>query len=191
MKRLLVAIALLGCAMVLFSAPAAAQGVWITRQKPLDPERAGLRDALVSLRDSLTAVTAAGAAFQRDLKGGSDAVALSRARTMHEACAAAGRTVPQTREVVAKAVLDQPNRKAQRDLLVQLDSVSRALKTCDDQFAGMDEPASTPKLRGYANAWVAQLEPVFRRYRFAVKGFFAGLKIEDTPAGANLPKLAG
>ena len=165
--------------------PAMAQTV-MRPDPPLDSVRAGLRDALLVLRDSLTTIDAAAARLQRDYRQASGPALLSRARVMREACASSIRTVPPTRRAVLDTPIREPHRLKQRsELLREMDRLKKALAQCEGEFTAMSRPGEAETVRGYANARAARIQSALRKYDGVLRGFLGAMGIKVTPPGAT------
>jgi hypothetical protein len=168
----------------------AAQTV-VRPQPPLDSARAGLRDALLVLRDSLNTIDAAAARLQRDYREASEAALLSRARVMQDACARSGRNIPPTRQAVATAkVSTEPRVKRQRELIHALDQLRSALVQCESEFGAMGKPGQGEQVRGYGNNRAAPVQIALRKYAQVAGEFLAAMGIKVTPLGAEGRQLA-
>ncbi|HYF38623.1 MAG TPA: hypothetical protein VD930_02960 [Gemmatimonadales bacterium] len=171
--------------------PLSAQIV-VQPEAPLDSARASLRDALLVLRDSLITVDAAAARLQRDYRAASGPSLLSRARVMRDACARSIRTIPVARTAVLKAKPATTNRRmGQEDLVVALDTLSRALAGCEKDFSAMSQPDQAETVRGYGNDRAGRVLSRLRRYDQAMQNFLRAMGIRFIPVGANPPTTAG
>jgi hypothetical protein len=169
-----------------------AQATVVPPEPPLDPMRAGLRDALLVLRDSLMTVDGAAARLQRDFRETSAASLLSRARVMHDACARSLRTVPPTKQTLTAADLSEPVRvQRRRELLQALDRLSGSLSRCEARFAAMSQPGQGETVRGYAYARSQAVQAAIRKYEENLRGFFTALGIYVSPAGSSPRPTSG
>jgi septal ring factor EnvC (AmiA/AmiB activator) len=175
------------------AAPAlGAQAAMVVPEKPLDSERARLRDTVYVMRDTLAAVNASIARLQRDFRTASTPVLVSRARTLTADCAAARRRIPATRSAIAaapiksKLVLDQQKRTT-----TELARLETELDRCVTEFGRLSTPAKGEEVRGYGNRKAAPIQTQIRRYDEAVTGFFSALEIPHRPLGARRNPLAG
>jgi hypothetical protein len=173
------------------AAPVHAQTV--VRPSPtLDSARVVVRDALWNLRDSLLTIDGAAARLQRDYREASGAALLDRARYMSYACGRSVRTVAPTRSVVRAAeVSAKPKLQHQRNLLSALDSLARALTTCETEFAALSRPGQEEIVRGYGNDRAQRVQSALRRYERTVRGFFQVMEIPDVPPGVHSPSVSG
>ncbi|HEV7364362.1 MAG TPA: hypothetical protein VGN76_00795 [Gemmatimonadales bacterium] len=169
-----------------------AQATVIQPEAPLDSARAGLRDALLVLRDSLMSVDGAAARLQRDFRQTSAASLLSRARVMHDACARSVRTVPPTRETLLAADLSEPlGLKRRRELVQALDRLRDVLSRCEANFAAMSRPGEGETVRGYAYGRSEVVQTAIRKYEENLREFFTALGIYVSPAGSNPRTTSG
>ena len=176
---------------ILWVSPGTAQTV-MRPDPPLDSVRAGLRDALLVLRDSLTTIDAAAARLQRDYRLASGPALLSRARVMREACAGSIRAVPPTRDAVLGTPIREPHRLKQRSELVrEMDRLQKALARCEGEFAAMSRPGEAETVRGYANARAARIQSALRRYDAVLRGFLGAMGIKVTPPGSTPQPAVG
>lgn len=163
-----------------------AQATVIQPEAPLDSARAGLRDTLLVLRDSLMTIDGAAARLQRDFRQTSAASLLSRARVMHDACARSVRTVPPTREAVLAAKLSEPLRlKRRRELVQALDRLVGVLSRCEADFAAMSRPGQGETVRGYSYARSEVVQGALRKYEENLRQFFSALGVYVSPAGSQ------
>lgn len=175
--------------LALVSSPAAGQAV-VMPEKPLDAERAVLRDAVVQLRDSLEMVTMAGGRLRRDVRRVSGAALVSRARVVRAACVAAARVVPNTREAVAANQPSDPRRSARRtELLKALDELADTLRACDNEFGEMSAGDQGEQVRGYGPARTNQLRDAIRRYDAVADAYLTAYGIPTLPK--SKVRLAG
>jgi hypothetical protein len=160
-------------------------------EPPLDSARVTLRDALISLRDSLSSIHAAAGRLQRDYRESSAASLLSRAMVMREACARSSRTVPPTKEVVAasKASTDL-RRKRQRELVEALDQLRVALTRCEADFGAMGKSGQGEQVRGYGNDRAGRTQAAIRKYSWVAESFLAAMGIKVAPLGTENRALA-
>jgi hypothetical protein len=170
---------------VLAARPVAAQTI-IRPQPPLDSARAGLRDALLVLRDSLNGIDGAAARMQRDFQAASGPSLLSRARMIYQACARSGRTVPPTKQAVQSFQLtDSTKAKRRLQLLGAMDQLQVALTRCETEFAAMSKPDQAERVRGYGNDRAIRVQTSIRSYERVLRDFLASLHIRVQPLGAN------
>jgi hypothetical protein len=159
---------------------------------PLDAGRVRLRDAMVTLRDSLITINGAAARLQRDYRTTSDAALTARAREIVRACARSIAVLPATREVVAAA--DAPagaRRRTQAGVLRALDSLQTTLTGCGTVFGELSRPGKGEEVRGYGNR---RAEPILRAlgdYDSAARNFFMAWGIDVRPIGARPSPMAG
>ena len=176
----------------LLLAPALAAQTVIRPEPPLDSARAGLRDALMVLRDSLNAIDGAAARLQRDYRQASAASLLSRARVMQAACAGSVRTVGPTKRAVREMTLSERQRvKLRGQLLGAMDELGRTLAHCETEFASMSQPGRAETVRGYGNDRAVRVQAAIRKYEQVMLEFLGVMRIRATPLGANPHELAG
>lgn len=169
-----------------------AQATVIRPEAPLDSMRAGLRDALLILRDSLMSVDGAAVRLQRDFRQTSAASLLSRAQVMHDACARSLRTVQPTKAALTAADLSEPVRvKRRRELLQALDRLHGSLTRCQTNFAAMSQPGQGETVRGYAYVRSEAVQAAIRKYEENLREFFTALGIYVSPAGATPRPTSG
>ena len=165
--------------------PLAAQTV-IRRAPPLDSARATLRDDLLVLRDSLNSVDGAAARLQRDFRDASGASLVSRARTMYQACARSGRTVPSTRKAVLSfGLTDSAKVKRRQNLLGAMDQLKDALVRCETEFAAMSQPDQGERVRGYGNDRAIRVQSAIRSYELVLRDFLGTMGIRVQPLGVG------
>lgn len=178
-------------AAMLVAGTVSAQATVVQPEIPLDSARAGLRDALLVLSDSLMSVDGAAARLQRDLRETSAASLLSRARVMHDACAGSVRTVQPTKTTLLAANLSQPLRlQRRRELLQALDRLHVALTRCEATFETMSQPGQGETVRDYAYARSETVQGAIRKYQENLRDFFTALGIRVLPAGSG-PRASG
>lgn len=162
----------------------------VTKPKPLDAERAPLREALVVLRDSLTTVDMARGRLRRDFQRASAASLVSRARVMRDACTAAGRTIPRTREVIGANRPSAPARATARTrLLEELGRLSAALGQCEKEFTAYSARDAGEQVRGYGNRDADKVREAIQRYNRVLQRYLAAYDFKIRPM-PELP-LAG
>jgi hypothetical protein len=163
-----------------------AQATVIQPEPPLDSARAGLRDVLLVLRDSLMSVDGAASRLQRDFRQTSAASLLSRAQVMHDACARSLRTVQPTKAALTAADLSKPLRvKRQRELLQALDRLHGSLTRCEANFAALSRPGQGETVRGYAYVRSEAVQTAIRKYEESLREFFTALGIYVSPVGST------
>jgi hypothetical protein len=176
---------------LLSAGPVMAQTV-VRPDPPLDPARAAVRDALLSLHDSLTTIDGAAARLQRDFRQASGPSLLSRARVMEQACDRSLRTLPATRKVLLDTQLSEPRRVAgRRNLLGAMAHLGEALSRCQQQFTRMSQPDQAEIVRGYGNDRATRVRAVLRQYEAALRSFFGVMGIRFTPIGVAGSPAAG
>jgi hypothetical protein len=181
MKRVS-ALLLLG---LLAARPLAGQTV-IRPAPPLDSARAGLRDALLVLRDTLNTIDGAAARLQRDFRAASEPSLVSRARTMYQACARSGRTIPPTRQAVQDFNLNDPVKaKRRQELLGSMDRLKEAVVRCETEFAAMSRSDQGERVRGYGNDRAIRVQTAIRGYEMALRDFLGVMGIRVQPLGAG------
>ena len=169
-----------------------AQATVIQPEPPLDSARAGLRDALLVLRDSLMSVDGAASRLQRDFRQTSAASLLSRARVMHDACARSVRTVPSTREALLAANLSEPVRlKRRRELVQAMDRLQAVLSHCEANFEAMSQPGQGETVRDYAYGRSESVQRAMRKYEENLREFFTALGIYVSPVGSTPRPTSG
>jgi hypothetical protein len=153
---------------------------------PLDSARAALRDAFLVLRDSLVTIDGAAGRLQRDYREASGPALLSRARVMHDACAASRRTVAPTRQAVQSAQLtDSAKVKRRQDVVAQLDQLKGALARCESEFFDMSKAGEAERVRGYANDRAGKVQRALRSYEMAARDFLSIVGIRVNPVGSG------
>lgn len=164
----------------------------IRPQPALDVERAALRDELLRFRDTLNTIDAAAARLQRDFRQASPDALLSRARVMSDACARSARNVKPAREAVLSADASNQRRvKSRAEMLVALDSLHRALGSCQAYFEGLSRPGQEEKVRDYGNDRATRVRSALRQYERVLAGFFSAMGIRVTPLGAEARPPSG
>jgi hypothetical protein len=174
-----------------WAGPAMAQTV-MRPEAPLDSARAAVRDALLTLRDSLNTIDGAAARLQRDFRQASGPSLLSRARVMRDACARSVRALPPTRKTVVDAKLSDPRRvKYRSELLGAMDQLSVALARCEVDFTAMSRPDQGETVRGYGNDRATWVQSALRKYETSLRGFLGMMGIKVMPIGSNPRPSAG
>ena len=177
---------------MLGASTASAQATVVQPEAPLDSTRAGLRDALLVLRDTLMSVDGAAARLQRDFRQTSAASLVSRARVMRDACARSVRTVPPTKATLLAANRAEPlGLKRRRELLQALDRLHVALSRCEANFGAMSQPDQGETVRGYAYGRSERVQGAIRKYEENLRDFFIALGIRVSPAGAAPRNTSG
>jgi hypothetical protein len=189
MKRSLVVAALL----LAGAAPAVhAQAMVVRPAAPLDSARAGVRDAVLVLRDSLQLVHAESARLRRDFRAASAPALVSRARAMRDACAASARTLPATRAVLADGPApDEKVARLRTQLVAEADRVAAALAACEETFGGWARAADGEAVRGYGNRRADELRSPIRAYEARLDAYLRSIGIRIRPIGAGAPLVAG
>lgn len=177
---------------LLFSQNLAAQGTVVRPEPRLDAGRVALRDTLLQFRDSLNSVAAAASRLQRDFRQSSAASLLSRARTMHQACARSLRTLPGARKTVLEAEAANPRQLQRRgEMVAALDQLQKALVRCQADFAAMSRAGEAERVRGYGNDRAGRVVAAMRRYEGVLGQFLSSMGIKVNPLGAGTRPLAG
>jgi len=168
-----------------------AQAALVLPDQPLDSNRAGARDAIYVLRDSLHPVIAAIARLERDFRTTSTQSLTTRARDLGTACAAAERNVARTQTVVgATATGSKLQRNEQRRLETALGSLSKQLASCRTEFERLGQRGNGEEVRGYGNRRAQPIRAEILRYESVVDGFFRAMDIPNRPLGARPDPLA-
>ncbi len=153
---------------------------------PIDARRAGIRDRLLMLRDSLNAVNSSAARLQRDFRATSAAALSARARLVGAACMSSARVIPGARSAVASASPATPVQAREQAALVRsLDSLSGTMTRCGDEFSAMGGRGNGEEVRGYGNRRAEPILAQLGRYDDALSRFFAVWGIEVRPIGAR------
>lgn len=169
-----------------------AQGTVVHPEAPLDSARAALRDDLLTFRDSLLTIDAAAARLHRDYRQASEAVLLSRARVMTEACTRSVRNVPLARRAVqVSAASSDARRQTRRDLLGALDRLNRVLTGCQTEFTGLSQRGQGERVRGYGNDSAIRIQSGLREYERVLARYLNAMGIRIHPADSRSPVLAG
>jgi hypothetical protein len=169
-----------------------AQGTVVRPEAPLDSARAALRDNLLTFRDSLRTIDAAAARLHRDYRQASEAILLSRARVMTQACTRSVRNVPLARRAVQVSVAsNDARRQSRRDLLGALERLNRVLTRCQTEFSGLSRPGQGERVRGYGNNWAIRIQSGLREYERVLDRYLNAMGIQIQPAGSRSPVLAG
>jgi hypothetical protein len=183
---------LLSLAVALVWAPALlAQGSVVAPERPLDPERALVRSRVLVLRDSLVTVDGAAASLQRDFRQASAHALESRARVMRDACSRSLRSLPATREAVAKFNAEPRVKRLQSDALGSFERLQTSLALCETEFAAMSERGKGEEVRSYGNRRAEQVVASLRHYGHTMQGLLSALQINIRPLGSGKSQLAG
>lgn len=163
-----------------------AQAMVVQPEPALDAARAGVRDTLLVLRDSLHAVHAAGAHLRRDFRGASGETLLSRARAMLAACAASTRSMPAARSAVKNGpAATERARVARERLLAAMDQLAEPLATCETRFAAWAGTADGESVRGYGNRRADEIRDAIRAFENDLTRYFSAQGIRVRPVGAG------
>lgn len=184
-SHLLPALALTVSLAAVPGATARAQAITQAQPAPaLDSARAGVRDAALRLRDSLTEVQAAGAHLSRDFRSTSSAALISRARIMHQACAAAARSLPAARAVFVAGPADAEfSDTARVRMLAAMDQLHGALTACRTQFGAWTDAGDGEAVRDYGNRRAGEIRASIRAYDNRLNAYLGSLGIELRPRG--------
>ena len=157
--------------LVVFLAGAPALSAQALRPAPaeaVDATHARVRDALVMLRDTLNLVDAAVGRMQRDVARSSDAVLVSRSRTLRDRCQRGAVTASSVGRTATEAGLPSPDPKRRLvQLRSALDSLQAALTECEKVFGEMSAAPKAEELRGYAVSRALKAQSAIRRYESA------------------------
>ena len=165
---------------------------WVRPEAPLDSARAALRDDLLTFRDSLRTIDAAAARLQRDYRQASEAVLLSRARVMTQACERSVRNVPLARRAVQlSAASNDARQQTRRDLLEALDRLNRVLTGCQTEFSALSQRGQGERVRGYGNDRAIRIQSGLREYERVLARYLNAMGIRIHPADSRSPVLAG
>jgi hypothetical protein len=181
----------LSLAVALVWAPALlAQGSIVAPER-LDPERAIVRSRVLLLRDSLITVDGAAASMQRDFRQASTSALESRARVMRDACSRSLRTLPATREAIAKFNVEPRIKYLQRDALGAIERLQASLALCETEFGAMAVRGKGEEVRDYGNRRAETVLASLRHYDGALQNLLTALQINIRPLGAGKSALAG
>ncbi|MCU0620716.1 MAG: hypothetical protein MUC69_04345 [Gemmatimonadales bacterium] len=158
---------------LLAAVPLAAQG---TR---LDPGREQSQAGIMMMRDSLVPALGAVAQLQRDYQKAQPATLEGYARQVTATCAAAERTWPAARTLVADAALTTVDQqRAQGEMVASFDRLKPALIECQRTFEPLGQPGKGEEVRGYGNR---RAEPVRRKlegFNRSLTPFIRSLKLD-------------
>jgi hypothetical protein len=169
-----------------------AQGTVVMPDAPLDSARAALRDDLLTFRDSLSTIDAAAARLYRDYRQASEAILLSRARVMTEACTRGGRNVPLARRSVqASQASNQARRQTRKELLGALDRLTKVLTGCQAEFQSFSRPGQGEAVRGYGNNRAIRIQAGLREYERVLARYLHAMGIKVGPLGSRSPAIPG
>jgi hypothetical protein len=150
-------------------------------------------DSYVSVRDTLRAVTGKSAILQRDLRTASDAVLLSRARSLDAACSASLRHLDRSQ---SNTTDNERGRRAPAPRRATLDrsfiELRAALSTCAAEYRGMsqaDRPGQQMRERGVGIAIKTQL--AIRNFEQAAESYLLSVGIRVRPYGSGNNPYAG
>ena len=175
-----------------WSSPLQAQGTVVLPETPLDSARAALRDDLLTFRDSLTTIHAAAARLHRDYRQASDAVLRSRARVMTEACTRSARNVPLARKAVqASEASNDASRRTRKELLGELDRLTKVLTRCKTEFDVLSQPGKAEEVRGYGNARAIRIQSGLREYERVLARYLSAMGIRIQPAASRSMAVPG
>jgi hypothetical protein len=170
-------------ALLLLSPAAQAQQVITPNTRaPLSPEKEKIHGALVTLRDSLLVVQTAGGRLERDLRGSSDAVLRSRARSISAACASSSRAAASAQQTVtASPEPAKDPKKTRQALLVSLKDLRASLDKCTTDFTSYIDPAHAEDLRGYGVSRSSKTDDAIQRYGVPLQQYLGVLDIVIDP----------
>jgi hypothetical protein len=173
------------------ASPAMAQSDFV-RPEALDSASAQMRDSYVLVRDTLRQVNAGSALLQRDVRIGSEAVLISRARMLESSCSASLRQLDLARrEMLASKLAPRapaPRRTALDKSLTDLRSV---LLTCVSEYQKLGTRAQAPEIRGRGIAQSRTNQQAVRNFESAADAYLLSLGIKVRPFGAGENPLAG
>ena len=171
--RMLVVLAALALA---GAAPCAAQSQIVpSGPKALSPEQEQAQKGIMLLRDSVLTVASALRQFQRDYAQASPRTLEAWARNAADRCAAAGRTVPVARALVASGnFVPTEMAKGQKDLVAAIDRTSKTFRSCDDTFRPLAERGKGEEVRAYGNR---RAEPLIKDLQKLEAAFHQGIKL--------------
>ncbi|HMV31779.1 MAG: hypothetical protein U0104_10410 [Gemmatimonadales bacterium] len=149
----------------------------------LDSVQIVLRDAVYRLRDSLTLVDAATARIARDLRTTSDPALRSRARAVADRCAAAVKTIPVTRTIIALNPRPASDpRRAREQMDRALLTLEAELKGCVTEFERLSARGQEAELRGYGIGRGEKVRTAVRAFQPAAESYFgAALGVRYRP----------
>lgn len=173
----------LAAALLVMASVAQAQVIQPNTRAPLTGDRARIHGALVVLRDSLLAVTAAGGRLERDMQTSSDAVLRSRARAIGVACGSSARTTLTAQQAIATSPEPAKDpRQTRVGVLSALKELRGALEKCDADFGEFLKPDHAEQLRGYSVSRSVQTNAAIRRYGTPLHQYLGAIDIVIEPA---------
>ena len=143
------------------AAPCAAQQMINNGPKQLTPEQAQAQKGIILLRDSVVAAQGALRQLQRDYAKASPITLEAWARQVADRCAAAARTAPVARQLVAGgSFVPAAMAKGQKTMVEAIDQVAPALGDCTSTFKPLAEAGKGEEVRAYGNA---RAKPLLKR----------------------------
>lgn len=182
-----------GLSILCLSAPLMLSAQTVVRtEPPLDSARSGVRDVLGILRDSLLAVNGAAVRLQRDVRQASNALLLSRARVMREACSGSAPALGVARGEVNGIRISQADRaKTRGELVKALNRLDAALTRCETQFAAMSQAGQAETVRGYAYNRSLRVQRALQDYEVVLRRFLDVMAIQLPPSKQSPGTIAG
>lgn len=155
----------------------------------LSPERRQARDAVSTLRDSVSAAGGALAKLSADINTTSLQVLESRASTVVDRCAAADRQRAKSAEELATAQLTTPGElKAQKDMVAEMNSLKKTLDSCAATYQPLAKPGKGQEVRDYGNARARPIIAGLQKYEQSLKPFATDMKVQFRPLLNNAGK---
>lgn len=163
---------------LLAAAPLSAQAV-ASQPSALDPGRQLAQGGIMLMRDSVSVALGAIAQLQRDYRQASAPTLESYARQVNVACAAAERTWPTARRMVADAGLTTvQQQRAQGDMLQSFDRLKPGLAECQRTFGPLGQPGKGEEVRGYGNRRAEPVRGKLEAYNRSILPFIRALKLD-------------
>jgi len=152
---------------------------FVKKSAALSPGQQQSQDAVMMLRDSVTAAQAALAQLSRDFEQASPQSLESRAARIGERCAAGSRTVPVSRQLLRGAELGTPEMNTGRKMMLEtFDRTASALAECEKTFTPLGKPGKGEEVRGYGNHLAEPIRKKLGQFDTAVPPFARALQLD-------------
>jgi hypothetical protein len=162
--------------------PAATALPQVYKPEQLNPVQLQARNAVSSLRDS---VSAAGGALSRlgiDIQTTSPQVLESRVSTVVDRCASADRQRAQSVTQLSTAALTEPGEvQAQKEMLKEMDALKKSLDRCTKTFEPLGKPGKAQEIRDYGPSRAKPILAGFQQFDQSLKPFSTAMKIQFRP----------
>lgn len=159
---------------------------FITPDTALDAAHASQQQAFLVLRDSTSAISAAGAKLMSGMSPSrSLAWMQTRARGVVAACSSSSGPLATARAVTEHAAWPKkPQQQAQSDLLKEMSSLAGVLTDCEKRWTALAADTSQVSLRDNAPYQMKVLEDKLDKFNRSVRTYLRSIDITLPPSGA-------